>query len=264
MAFKGNMQATVQPGLMELYEFTRGNEIQRYTTWQEEITFGGQVYKSAVIKRSPLSLDQSFKAIKVDIELPLRDPVVDYIANTPVEPVLVRIYQVFEVDLSDYQVIFAGAIKSITLKDKFGKLVCESVSKVFKLKLPNVIYQAFCNHRLFDLGCTLNDAVWKVETAVTISGSDLVSNDFAAYPNGYFTGGHVAFDTDMRLITNHVGDTITLQIPFDTRVQSGTIIKGYPGCDKNPATCLNKFNNMDNFLGMPYIPSSNPVIWGFR
>ena len=38
----------------------------------------------------------------------------------------------------------------------------------------------------------------------------------------------------------------------------------YPGYDGSPATCVDKFDNLDNFVGFPYIPSKNPVVWGIK
>jgi len=50
-------------------------------------------------------------------------------------------------------------------------------------------------------------------------------------------------------------------MPFDDEVVGKQVIV-YAGCDKTPQTCKNKFNNLQNFRGFPYIPVKNPVIWG--
>ena len=36
------------------------------------------------------------------------------------------------------------------------------------------------------------------------------------------------------------------------------MVSVYQGCDKTGFTCLTKFNNLDNHVGMPYIPLKDP------
>jgi len=31
----------------------------------------------------------------------------------------------------------------------------------------------------------------------------------------------------------------------------------HPGCDKRLTTCINKFNNINNFRGEPYVPGQD-------
>ena len=65
------------------------------------------------------------------------------------------------------------------------------------------------------------------------------------------------------MITKHskTEGCIYLHMPFDDEVVGKQVIV-YAGCDKTPQTCKNKFNNLQNFRGFPYIPVKNPVIWG--
>ena len=69
---------------------------------------------------------------------------------------------------------------------------------------------------------------------------------------------------DFRFIVAHGGDTITLQLPFDSRVGNGGTVTAYPGCDGSPATCRDRFGNSARFGGCASIPSRNPAVWGFK
>ena len=82
--------------------------------------------------------------------------------------------------------------------------------------------------------------------------------------NGYFTRGYAAAGGDFRFIVAHGGDTITLQLPFDSRVGNGGTVTAYPGCDGSPATCRDRFGNSARFGGCASIPSRNPAVWGFK
>jgi uncharacterized phage protein (TIGR02218 family) len=120
---------------------------------------------------------------------------------------------------------------------------------------------------VYDSGCGLDDTVWRVAATITqVSGSMLVASAFGDYDNDYFKGGWITYGQDMRLVTSHTKSSasVTLQIPFDSRMYVGASVWTYPGCDGAPSTCKNKFNNILKFLGMPYIPSRNPILWGFR
>jgi hypothetical protein len=44
----------------------------------------------------------------------------------------------------------------------------------------------------------------------------------------------------------------------------GDAVTIYPGCDGSYATCLNKFANLKNFFGFPFMPNKNPFSQGFR
>ena len=143
---------------------------------------------------------------------------------------------------------------------------CQSASSLFRKHAPNIAYQAFCNHRLFDSGCALNASVYEEFETVALSGSELTHATFGTFADDYFTGGTVEWNNHFRLITNHVGNTITLHIPLPYGAGATPTLKAFPGCDKNPETCVNKFNNLVNFLGFPGIPGSakNPAIIGFK
>jgi uncharacterized phage protein (TIGR02218 family) len=118
---------------------------------------------------------------------------------------------------------------------------------------------------LFDDGCGLESANYVTRTAVTLGDEgQLIAPAFATQADGWFTGGHVQMDSDFRMVTRHEGNTLYLHVPFDGRVRTGSVVSAWPGCDGSPETCTAKFNNVARYLGMPYIPASNPVLWGFK
>lgn len=265
MTYSDNIKKEEQPIFVEFYKFETGENTYRYTTSDEPVgSFIGDYYEPGLIKRSGFNIDKSFKAVSLTVSARLSDPLQQYIANTPIEPVRLTIYRAFLEDLSDYVIVFKGVVKKLTIKDQIISANCETLSDVFRQKLPRILYQGFCNNILFDSICGLTEATYKVDAVITISGSDLISATFTGYIDDYFTGGYVIFEEDCRLITAHTGDTITLQVSFDSRLENGDTVSAYPGCNKNPDTCKDKYSNYDNFVGFPYIPSKNPCIYGIR
>jgi len=262
MTYETNLAEVEQVGLPELYRLVYGPTTARYTSWSEDLTFLGEVYETAPLKRSGLSLDHELSAVRLSLQAPILDAFSRYIANQPIEPTSVTIYRALSDDLTQYAILFAGYVMTVSVKDRVARAECEANSAILDLSWPRFMYQSYCNHDLFDSGCALGDGAFLVQGAVTISGSDLTSAILGTFADGYFIGGRAAYGDDERMITNHVGSTVTLQVPFDDRVEAGTVVDFYPGCDGSPDTCRDTFNNFTNFLGFPYIPSSNPVIWG--
>lgn len=264
MSYNSEIKSTEQKPFAELYQFSTGQSNYYYTSYETPITYLSQIYQPAAIKRSAFSFDDKISAARCKITMFASSPLKQYISNSPIEPTRIKITRVFPHDLTAVKVIFDGEVIRVTITKDVCEADCESVSVLFRNKLPNIVYQSYCNHALFDAGCGINKETIKTRTSVTVSGSTLVASAFDALADGYFTGGHVVTDYgDARLITNHVGNTITLQVPFDARLVTGANVNAFPGCDKSVSTCIAKFNNKNNFLGFPYIPSNNPVLWGF-
>lgn len=268
MTYETNLQAAQQEATPEMYEFTAGSTEERITSYPSDLTFLGNSYSAKPIERGSFSYDSDFGSTAVKIKMLLTTDFKRFLSSQPIEPTNLKIYRALGSDLTDYVTLFNGQVKKVLIKDQTAQLDCESRSRYLEKHLPKYVYQAFCNHDVFDAGCTLVASTYKVTgTIVTISGSEITGSQWsnaAGYEDGYFQGGRVVFGSDMRLVVKHVDDTLTLQIPFSSVVTIGSSIDVYPGCDGNPATCINKYNNHEHFLGMPFIPSSNPTIFGFR
>lgn len=262
-------------GLPELYRISFGNSIEYFTSWPESLTFGGQLYKAAPIKRSGFNLDSQYKNVTMTISAPPTEAFAQYLAGSPAGVTEIIIYRALETDLTDYKVLFSGNIKSISFKDHLCSAEVVSNSNILDNPIPPYLYQSYCNHTIFDAGCSLSASTWSQNLGGIVLGED--ANGYYAehayfgtgfYSDGYFTQGVIAsVDGEfVRLITYHdrANGKCYLHVPFGSdELESGDNAYAYPGCDGSPGVCDSKFSNLLHFLGMPYIPSNNPVIWGF-
>lgn len=267
--YEDNLQATQQSAMPEFYVFTAGATVERYTTFSRSLNFLGQEFVPASIKRSGISYDTKFGEVRLNITTPITANMAKYIPNTPIEPVEVIVYRSHIDYLAQYEVFFKGKIKTVQFERKQASAQCVSSNKFLTTKIPTIIYQAFCNHDVYDDGCQV-DPFAHVRTcnivAINDNGRNLEVQITAgdSWLDGDMRGGKINFGTDIRFITGHLSAyVLQLHVPFDGRLQVGSQVYVYPGCDGNPETCRDVFNNLDNFLGMPYIPSKNPVVWGF-
>jgi uncharacterized phage protein (TIGR02218 family) len=147
------------------------------------------------------------------------------------------------------------------MQDRVVSAVCEGGSSVLTSRYPNLLFQSGCNHAVFDSGCGLLKDTWAVTGTVTaVAGGNVFSSIFAGNV-GFFSLGILVSGDSASMITGHEAGYVSLHSPL-AGLSAGSSITVYPGCDGLPATCKNKFNNFNHFLGFTCIPSSNPVIWG--
>lgn len=50
---------------------------------------------------------------------------------------------------------------------------------------------------------------------------------------------------------------VVLYLALPNDIQVGDELRLYPGCDKTLATCRDKFDNVINFRGEPFVPGSD-------
>lgn len=268
MTYATNRQAAQQESTPEMYEFTSGSRHERLTSYPSAVTFFGNSFSAVALERSSFAYDSSFGSVSTKLKVPLNNTFRRFIATQPIEPTNLKIYRAITSDMSSYVTRFNGQVVSVVIGAHVAEVECASRSRYLKKVLPRIIYQAYCNHDIYDSECLVEDSDYLVPgTLTSVSGADISAvawSNAAGYADGYFQGGRVVVGSDMRLVVKHVDDTLTLQIPFNSEVVAGVTVSLYPGCDGSPETCVNRFNNLEHFLGMPYIPSKNPCVWGFR
>jgi hypothetical protein len=94
-------------------------------------------------------------------------------------------------------------------------------------------------------------------TIAAQSGMDITIAIAADKPDGFYNGGMLIQGTTYKYISAHVGSLITLGRLFNPLV-IGSSAQLVAGCDRTMDDCLDKFDNLDNFGGFPFIPTINP------
>ena len=249
---------------VELYHIWRdGGEHWYYTSGDVTLTYDGNDYVPATLKRTGAKYDSQLEVTKMEVTAGyLEDPVIEFIAINPIEILWIEIKKLFrDQDPLEASIVFVGQIKHVSFQGNAAKVECVGFEHFLKMPVPTFRYQITCNHKLFDSGCGLIKASYKITTEVTLNAdkTQLTSSAFEAKADGYFTFGHVDFGVESRMIIVHTGNTITLAYKMN-ELDSGETVDAYPGCDGRAITCRDKFNNIDNFLGFPFIPQENPAL----
>lgn len=250
---------------IELYHIWRdGGEHWRYTSHSSVVNYGGNDFDPAVIRRGTVNYDAQFEITKLRITVGyLEDPVIEFIAQNPVEILWVEVLRFFEdVSPEEVSVIFVGQIKNVAFQGNTGEVDCVGFEHYLKQRIPKFRFQIGCNNDLYDSFCGIDKSSWKTTTTVTIDseGVVLTSSDFGLQEDGYFTRGYVQWGDYYRMIVDHTGNNITIRFTMPG-FASGQSVDAYAGCDKQLATCHDKFDNVLEFFGHPWIPLDNPATW---
>jgi len=267
MNYAAKEAAVQQIDSFELFTFVTDNNTYRYTSYATDVVIGADTWQAAPIQRGELVTDMVQGMISCIVQAPVTAQFIQYIVAMPYLSTTVTIRKYFSDDTVNGMLLFTGKINSITIGKNIASVECASSMNELNRKIPKVFIQSFCNNALYGTVCGVDGNTWKRQiAAITVDPNDKTRlSDITLqtnYPPDHFTLGYVLFNNEQRYISKHIGDTLILHFPFLTLV-TGNSIWVYPGCSKNPETCKNKFNNLNNFVGMPYISKApNPTIYG--
>jgi hypothetical protein len=159
-------------------------------------------------------------------------------------------------------IVFVGEIFSISKYDN-SKLNVSCVSLIKKLlQKRGKFFSSNCRATLGDALCKKNISSVTFSGIVTEIGSSSIffGNHYNPKPN-YFSSGYIEFKTGklsnqkIYIIKNENNLIQTINNSIPPQIGDEYII--IAGCDKNFSTCKEKFNNVENFRGEPFLNKNN-------
>lgn len=165
-------------------------------------------------------------------------------------------------------ILFAGRVAEVEAGRSLARFTIASHLELLGQHLPRNLYQAGCVNTLFDTACGLQSAAFAV-TGSALSGATTYSFTASlSQPDGYFTLGKISFTSgantgQSRTIKLHSAGspaTLTLTTPLLNAPLAGDNFTLYPGCDKRRSTCADRFANLTNFRGFPYVPVNETAV----
>ena len=244
-----------------------------FTTLDKDITFGEQKYTVLPIARDTISAKMNLEIDTTNLSISnITQELAQEVENNALEGAKITIKRIFyDEDLGEggYITLFVGYASS-EYNRKVLTLRCSSILNSLNIQVPRNLYQESCNFQLFDSNCTLNKESYKhigSATEVSTNSFDVIDSalSFAA---GYYDLGEIEITSGENIgarkmirVCDPVAKKLTVAVPFRYQIKSGDSYKAFPGCDKTPATCKNKFSNQDNFFGFVYIPRADTTLW---
>lgn len=159
-----------------------------------------------------------------------------------------------------------------------GKTAFEAELRGLSARLERVtgrVYSRQCDAEIGDARCGVdleNPAFRGEGSAASVSGGDLfVADGLGGFDAGLFSGGLLTWTSGgnagaICLVEAHrvSGGVVTLQL---TKAPAQPIAQGdaftvTAGCDKRHGTCRDRFSNIVNFRGHPFLPGNDVLIAG--
>jgi len=254
---------------VELYHFWRGSSHWYLTSGDATVAWddgnGSQSYTPAAISRGELSWNSNLEAGELQIQMQASLPVLaDCLSGAAVAPAWVKVWKLLY-DGSNVawpSLLFVGQILNVTATGPDAAVKLVGLDYLLKREIPTRCWQAECPWAVFGVECTLDGDDWKITPTVTVSadGLTLTAAAFGAEADGWWCLGSVEVGNYKRMVVAHVGNDVTLDAVIPGLV-TGNAVTAYPGCDGDVTTCRDKYDNVPNFGGAPYIPIDNPTLW---
>lgn len=269
--------------LADAYTFTlQSGTVLRYTNAQQDFTLGANTFSSAgpLFVRSTI---RQMRGVEVDtLDLTITDVNPTLINGVPFMQalrsgmfdaatlVLNRIFfsapgvLVNSSGTGDI-ILFSGRVADIDVGRFVAQMRVNSDLELLNIQLPRNVYQPGCLNTVYDSGCTLAKATWQVSGTALAGSTSGALQVSMAQADGWFDQGLVTFTSGVnvgitRTVRTYAGGVMTLIAPFPNAPASGDTFTARPGCDKSQATCQNKFSNLANFRGHPYVPIVTSVV----
>jgi len=247
---------------VELFEFIQGLQRWNYITGATPIVRLGQTYTPMPVRRDRIKQTNDIFKDSLKVTFPRDDAFASqFLGFAPEEVTTLTVLRGHYGDPdNEFIVYWKGRVVGAKASGNEITVECESVFTSIRRPGLRARFEYGCRHALYGARCGVNREAYKLEGAVTaIAGGLNVSVAGASLsPNGYYTGGMlVAPGGGSRFLVAHTGDVVTLNRPLAS-LAGGQVVAIYPGCDHLRTTCLNKFGNLDNFGGFPFIPQRNP------
>jgi uncharacterized phage protein (TIGR02218 family) len=246
--------------MIELYEFTDGGTVYRYTSASRDVSYDGHTWTAIAIQRGPTSLDRESEKNTLQIDVPTDNPVaLAHVRYPPDSPMAVRVFSGDSV--GDLVVIMRGVVAGVMLSSYTASIEVRDWMAIFDRPTPRLRYQQLCRWALYSRGCGVDKEDFRLDGTVTVISSDglyIQSAIFATKPNGWLQGGTVTIRGQTRLIISHLG-TGTIQISQQIAgLALSDALVAYAGCGRTRGTCDGKFSNLANFGGLTALPPRNP------
>lgn len=245
---------------IEGFRFVQGENVWLYTSADREITFPIGTFVPEPITRTALDFSQEDRGESMKFTVGVTNPVATlFIGDIPSLPVYVTAFRAHRGDESEAIAIFVGKITRAEFSESEATLIGTSIAAILGRSVPVQKMQTPCCHILFSAECGASPSASRDSiTVTTVDGVTVTSNDFALRPDQWFRGGRLQTDQgETRFIGDHVGDTITL-LSRCPGLESLDVVSAFWGCDHLEATCLSKFDQLDNHLGWSRLPNRNP------
>ena len=249
MSYQATEESALGGKPVEAVHFHVNGVDYRYSSAATALTIGGDQYTPIAMGREAFTLSADSVKSDLTINLP-RDIAVAYVSG-------LTSVTVHRGHGSDFVTYWKGRVIGREFMGQQATFRCESIFTSMKRPGLRAKYQLLCRHVLFGEGCEVVKASYLIQRAIQVISGTTITVDLSAVSAGWLLGGFVSSGPYSRMIIGQSGDTIQIdRLLPDLAVDD--VIDIYPGCDHTTAHCQDKFSNLINYGGFPWIPLASP------
>lgn len=247
----------------ELYEFTLTDAtVLRFTTFEFDIEFEGNVYTAAPIDRTVTDKDSDLSMAEITVTVPRDDAYIttEQLFNRYLDGSVLKITWIDRADHTAKRIHIVGKAGEVSYNVSAVQIAYKNEFNDFKKTIPVRRYTEGCNHSMYDVQCTLLKANTEVTgSAQSGSGTSLIIDPTRTEGDGYFDLGYIEFTSganngSQRAVSIYEVGEINLMTPLLNTVGIGDTYKMYPHCKKTYESCKDDFSNEINYGGFQDIP----------
>jgi hypothetical protein len=179
-------------------------------------------------------------------------------------------------NFSNFGQVWKGELSTPTPEGANLSVKVLGANALFARRAPRQVMSLTCGTTFLSARCGLALADWKWNAVVVSVASNIVTIGTIARANGggnptgfgvadWFALGWLGWTASglpqrEGILTSAAlsGGQIVLTLDRPCPLAPGASVYAVPGCDKQGGTCLNKFANLDNNRGFPFMPSVSP------
>lgn len=249
---------------IETYVITIGTSVYRYTSAPSNISYGGNTYISAPIRRGAIAVGPEARRNTLVLEVPSTNGFTEqYIDVPPAKKATLQIFRLQRDESPAFSTqveLFTGAIQSVRFPSVgVAEINAQSIESSAARIIPRYSYMGMCNHTLYGPGCGVNPLLYQYTGAISAINGRTITVPGAAASGLDFVGGHVSVPSvsGTRMVLSQSGNDLSLLVPYDSTLV-GSAITCFAGCDHlADGDCANVFDNVIRFGGFPFVPNRN-------
>lgn len=266
----GGLQAHLDSGettMVHCWKVTRNDgTVQGFTEHDRDLTFGSVTYSAATgftASAIETTLGLSVDNLNAEGAISSETLTEQDLAAGRYDGAEVELFWVNFNDVSQRVLLSKGNIGQVSRGELLFSAELRSQSARLQQRTGRV-YQRTCDAVLGDARCKVALAGFTSTGTVSsvAEGRRMMVTGLSNDTSGYYSLGVLTFtsgdNNGLKFdVKSHSPGLIDLWSVPPFSVTVGTTFSVVAGCDKKRDTCINKFNNVINFQGFPYIPGND-------
>ena len=250
------------------YVKLQGGQEYGYTSHDSDLSINGLTYKSSA-GLTPTAVSASLGAQPGSADMhAIDDPsaqIIEDFLSGRYDGAEVEVFLVDPNAPEDGRVVLQhGKIADIEIQGSKLRAALKGLLEQLAMTSVVEVSSPACRATLGDGRCKVDLSSYAVSGSITSLDSQTVFYDSNNnHADGWFNQGKVVLQGGEECEINTWSKSehkFTLFLPPRTTLQQGMSYTAYPGCDRSLATCRDKFSNVANFRGEPYLPGRDKAL----